>query len=104
MKKVVQRFLYCFGKITGWRWLSLMAGVALIAACSGKTDKSKVSTIVVKDTERVTCYEPVADTSVIKSRPSNTASKEDVMNLKDTSAQENEVPVQKCYVPIKPLE
>lgn len=107
MKKVVQRFLYCIGRITGWRWLSLMAGVALIAAsCSGKDNNSaqKKDTIRKPDSMRVTCYEPMADTSVINNRPSNAASKEDVMNLKDTSVQGNEVPIQKCYVPIKPLE
>lgn len=31
-----------------------------MTACSGKTDKNKVSTDTAKDTERVTCYEPVA--------------------------------------------
>jgi|GEM_PF-2250745 len=107
MKKVIQHFLYCIGGITGWRWLSLMAGVALIAAsCSGKenSNSDKKDTIKKQDSMRVTCYEPMADTSVIKNRPSNTASKEEVMITKDTSVQGNEVPIQKCYVPIKPEE
>jgi len=61
MKKVVQCFLYGIGKITGWRWLSLMAGVALIAAsCSGKGSSSdgKKDTVQKTDSVRVTCYEP----------------------------------------------
>jgi len=59
MKKLTHQILFQIGQFIGWRWLSMIAGVALMAACSGKTDKAKVSTDNIKDSERVTCYEPV---------------------------------------------
>lgn len=60
MKKIAHRVVFYFARVTGWRWLALISGVALIAACSGKADKNKINTDTVNDTERVTCYEPVS--------------------------------------------
>jgi len=104
MNIVIQRFLYGIGKITGWRWLSLMAGVALITACSGKTDKNKVSTDTVNDTERVTCYEPVADTSRKTAVYPDSAVDNNSQPGKDSVEKEKMVPLHPCYVPVKPKE
>ncbi|MDX9932676.1 MAG: hypothetical protein RB294_08840 [Bacteroidales bacterium] len=60
MKKAILVSLHFIGRSISWRWLALISGVALMTACSGKTDKNKVSTDTAIDTERVTCYEPVA--------------------------------------------
>jgi len=59
MKKTILLSLHILGRILRWRWLALISGVALIAACSGKADKNKINTDTVNDTERVTCYEPM---------------------------------------------
>ncbi len=59
MKKIFLVSLHFIGRTVSWRWLALISGVALMAACSGKTDNAKVNTDNVKDSERVTCYEPV---------------------------------------------
>lgn len=60
MQKQIRQISHWFARITGWKWLALMTGIALLAACSGKSDKSTGGKDSVRDTERVTCYEPVA--------------------------------------------
>jgi len=101
MKKAILVSLHFIGRVISWRWLTMIAGVALITACSGKADKTKVGTDTSKDTERVTCYEPVSiDTAKSQIQSKNEVTPESAV-VSDTS---DYIPIIKCYVPVHPLE
>lgn len=71
MKKIIRHIVYRVGQLTGWRWLSMMAGVALIvSSCSGQNSKNAEKKVKPQkpDSIQVTCYEPV---SIESSKPQN---------------------------------
>jgi len=102
MKIVARRILYRIAGITGWRWLVLVSGVALLTACSGKTDKAISDKDSVPDSVRVKCYEPMELDTASTQAAKDSANKEEMPAVKDSS--ELRVPLHPCYVPLKPKE
>lgn len=60
MKKTILLSIHFLGRILSWRWLALISGVALIAACGGKAENKQVVTDSVREnTVERTCYQAV---------------------------------------------
>lgn len=102
MKKHFSRIAYGFARITGWRRLALISGLAFLSACHTKSDQSSVSKDSIPDSVRVKCYEPMELDTASTQAAKDSANKEEIPAVKDSA--ELRVPLHPCYVPLKPKE
>lgn len=102
MKKHISRITYGFARITGWRRLALISGLAFLSACHTKSDQSSVSKDSIPDSVRVKCYEPMELDTASTQAAKDSDNKEEMPAVKDSS--ELKVPLHPCYVPVKPKE
>ncbi|HPB01331.1 MAG: hypothetical protein RB294_08845 [Bacteroidales bacterium] len=102
MKKLISRITYGFARITGWRRLALISGLAFLSACHTKSDQSGVSKDSIPDSVRVKCYEQMELNTASTQAGNDSVLKEEIPAVIDSS--ELKVPLHPCYVPVKPKE
>lgn len=104
MSRLFRNIAFQIARLTGWRWLVMLTGLSLLAACSGNSEKKKTDTRNKPDSEKVTCYAPQVkeDSSVIEKPGVVTGNT--IAGPDSQTTDPNQPPPQTCYAPIDPSQ
>jgi len=104
MNQLFRNIAFQTARLTGWRWLVMLTGLSLLAACSGNSDKKNTDTGNKPDSENVTCYAPQVKQDTADNKSSGVVKSKTSAEPDSQTTDPYQPPPQTCYAPIDPSQ